>query len=92
MPRLRQNQTCMVELEPETPLRITNLIQADVLIYVDWLDETCHSHPISGERTLRPGATYERRMEDLEEREEVRVAVKVKLGGDGGLELVEVQP
>ena len=85
--RLKNEQTTNVDLGQDATLAIKNLVEVDVLIYVDYKANE-HYSPIIGERKLAAGGEFVRSRVELGH-EHVRVGVR---GPDDGRDLVLVSP
>jgi hypothetical protein len=88
MPRLKNNQTALVDLGEAPGLSVRNLIEEEVLIYVDRQLENGEWSAVVGEKRLAAGDVFDRLREDLGY-EHVRVGVR---GEEDVRDLVEVRP
>ena len=85
--KLKNEQTTTVDLGQDTALAIKNLVDVEVLVYVD-CKANGHYSPITGERRLGAGGEFVRSRVQLGH-EHVRVGVR---GPDDGRDLVLVSP
>lgn len=86
MPRLKDEQTTMVEIAPPLiGVRVQNITDKQIKVYIDWHNGQVWS-ALTGERTVAVGATFDRTREELGH-QQVRVGVR---GPEDGRDIADV--